>query len=45
MSKVYVAGIGMIPFLKPGANDPYTIMGAEATRRALADASLDYPVV
>ncbi|MBR0781887.1 lipid-transfer protein [Bradyrhizobium iriomotense] len=45
MSKVYVAGVGMIPFLKPGANDPYTLMGAEATRRALGDAALDYAVV
>lgn len=45
MSKVYVAGVGMIPFLKPGANDPYTVMGAEATRRALGDAALDYAAV
>ncbi|TWB87790.1 acetyl-CoA acetyltransferase [Bradyrhizobium macuxiense] len=45
MSKVYVAGVGMIPFAKPGASDPYTTMGAEATRRALGDANLDYGAV
>ena len=31
-SRVYVAGVGMIPFVKPGANAPYHVMGAEATR-------------
>ena len=30
-SSVYVAGVGMIPFVKPGANAPYPVMGAEAT--------------
>ncbi len=39
---VYVAGVGMIPFTKPGANRPYPEMAAEATRAALADAGLDY---
>ena len=39
---VYVAGVGMIPFTKPGANRPYPEMAAEATRVALADAGLDY---
>jgi acetyl-CoA acetyltransferase len=32
----------MIPFVKPGANAPYHVMGAEAARLALADAGLDY---
>ena len=27
-SRVYVAGVGMIPFVKPGANAPYHVMGA-----------------
>jgi len=40
--KVYVAGVGMIPFTKPGASDPYHVMGARATRAALDDATLDY---
>ncbi|MDH2386550.1 lipid-transfer protein [Bradyrhizobium sp. CER78] len=41
-SRTYVAGVGMIPFVKPGANAPYHVMGAEATKLALADAGLDY---
>jgi len=38
----YVAGVGMIPFQKPGNSESYDLMGAEATRRALKDAGLDY---
>jgi len=40
--KVVVAGVGMIPFTKPGKTDPYDVMGAEAARRALVDAGIDY---
>ena len=40
--KVFVAGVGMIPFAKPGASAPYPEMGATATRAALADAVLAY---
>jgi len=43
--KVYVAGVGMIPFLKPGASGTYIEMGAEATRLALKDAGVDYKLV
>lgn len=39
---VYVAGVGMIPFKKPGASETYDVMGAGAVRQALADAGLDY---
>ena len=39
---VYVAGVGMIPFKKPGASESYDVMGAGAVRQALADAGLDY---
>jgi len=39
---VQVIGVGMIAFSKPGASKPYTEMGAEAVRVALADARLDY---
>jgi hypothetical protein len=39
-SSVYVAGVGMIPFVKPGANAPYPVMGAEAAKLALADAGV-----
>ncbi len=39
---VFVAGVGMIPFAKPGASASYDVMGAEAIRAALQDAGLDY---
>ncbi|MBI4695925.1 MAG: lipid-transfer protein [Gammaproteobacteria bacterium] len=42
MSKVIVAGVGMIPFTKPGANEPYPVMGSVAVRAALADAGIGY---
>jgi sterol carrier protein 2 len=32
----------MIPFVKPGASAPYHELGAEAAKRALADAGLEY---
>jgi acetyl-CoA acetyltransferase len=41
-NKVFVAGVGMIPFKKPGTSDPYDVMGATAVRQALADAGLSY---
>jgi len=44
-SPVHVAGVGMIPFVKPGANDPYHLMGAEAARLALRDAGLGYDAI
>ncbi|MEJ8845809.1 lipid-transfer protein [Variovorax rhizosphaerae] len=44
-SKVVVAGIGMIPFKKPGQGDTYPVMGAEAVRLALADAGVGYEAV
>lgn len=40
--RVIVAGVGMIPFAKPGASAPYHEMGAEAARLALSDASVAY---
>jgi sterol carrier protein 2 len=40
--KVVVAGVGMIPFVKPSAAEPYTVMGPRAIRMALADAGLAY---
>jgi acetyl-CoA acetyltransferase len=39
---VYVAGVGMIPFAKPGAHEPYPVMAATALRAALADAGITY---
>jgi sterol carrier protein 2 len=40
--KVLVAGVGMIPFSKPGQSPSYTEMGAHALREALRDAGIDY---
>ena len=42
---VLVAGVGMIPFTKPGANEPYPAMAFKATRAALEDAGIDYGLV
>jgi sterol carrier protein 2 len=41
-NEVHVAGVGMIPFAKPGASESYDVMAAGAVRAALADAGLDY---
>lgn len=41
-NKTCVAGVGMIPFVKPSQSKPYDQMGAEACRLALADAGLNY---
>ena len=35
---VYVIGVGMVPFTKPGASEPYPQMAAKAVNAALADA-------
>jgi acetyl-CoA acetyltransferase len=40
--KVIVAGVGMIPFAKPGASETYDVMGATAAAAALADAGIGY---
>jgi sterol carrier protein 2 len=42
---VLVAGVGMVPFCKPGKSPPYDAMGADAIRLALADAGIDYRLV
>src|ERR1700712_4227647 len=42
---VYVAGVGMIPFTKPGANEPYPQMASRATQQALSDAGIGYEQV
>lgn len=44
-NKAVVAGVGMTPFVKPGSNEPYTVMGAAAINEALADAGIDYAQV
>ncbi|MBM9467821.1 lipid-transfer protein [Nakamurella leprariae] len=43
--KAVVAGVGMTPFVKVGTSAPYFQMAAEAGRRALDDAGIDYDAV
>lgn len=40
-----VAGIGMVPFAKPGASAPYDEMGSDAIRLVLEDADVSYDLV
>jgi acetyl-CoA acetyltransferase len=44
-SPAIVAGVGMVPFSKPGACEPYFEMAAKAVRAALADAGVAYDQV
>ena len=44
-ARVVVAGVGMIPFAKPGASDPYDKMGALAAKLALDDAGISYDTI
>lgn len=39
---VHVAGVGMIPFMKPSASEEYFVMGEKAARAALKDAGVAY---
>src|SRR5438552_15923411 len=39
---VVVAGVGMVPFAKPGRSDPYTVMASTAARAALREAGIEY---
>jgi sterol carrier protein 2 len=40
--KVRVAGVGMIPFTKPGQSEDWDVMAEQAVRLALTDAGLSY---
>src|SRR5690349_5533555 len=42
MDSIRVAGVGMIPFAKPGRSASYEQMGSAAARAALEDAGLSY---
>lgn len=42
---VCVAGVGMVPFAKPGASASYVEMGKQAIETALKDAGLSYDAV
>lgn len=39
---IVVAGVGMTPFTKPGANEPYPQMASKAIKAALADAGITF---
>jgi len=43
--KVIVAGVGMIPFKKPGQSESYDVMGGKAALAALADAGIGYKLI
>ena len=42
MAHVNIVGVGMTPFVKPGTEESYDLIGANATCMALADAGIDY---
>ena len=42
---VLVAGVGMIPFTKPGASESYDVMASKAIKLALEDAGLEFDVI
>ena len=44
-NKIVIAGVGMIPFKKPGQSESYDKMGSTAVRNALEDAGLEYPQI
>ena len=45
MPKAYIAGVGMIPFVKPNKSETYDKMAELAVRAALADAGIEYSQV
>jgi acetyl-CoA acetyltransferase len=45
MNDVVIAGVGMIPFTKPSAGEPYPKMASNAARAALTDAGIDYSLI
>ena len=44
-NKTIIAGVGMVPFGKPGASAPYDEMGEQAIRSALSDAGLGFELI
>ena len=40
--KVYVIGVGLIDFTKPGASEDYDVMASKAMTKALKNASVEY---
>ena len=43
--KAFVAGVGMSPFVKPGANEVYPVMAHKAGHLALEDAGIGYDAI
>jgi sterol carrier protein 2 len=43
--KAQVIGVSMVKFAKPGANEPYEVMGSNAIRGALEDAGIGYDAI
>jgi acetyl-CoA acetyltransferase len=41
VSRVVIAGVGMVRFAKPGSHEPYRVMAARAIRSAVDDAGID----
>ena len=41
-NKAKIAGVGMIPFVKPGQSEQWDVMAEQATRLALKDAGIEY---
>jgi|TARA_E500000305_G_C4029663_1_gene244237 acetyl-CoA C-acetyltransferase len=44
-SDIVIAGVGMVPFAKPGRSPAYDVMGEQAARLALTDAGINYALV
>lgn len=42
---VLIAGVGMVPFVRPGHCASYDVMAEKAVRLALADAGIDYKLI
>ncbi|SFQ55665.1 lipid-transfer protein [Amycolatopsis rubida] len=40
MQRVFVSGVGMVPFSAPSRSEPYDVLAAAAVRAALADAGI-----
>src|SRR6185312_13629335 len=45
MQSVVMAGVGMVPFTKPGRGETYDAMGEMAARAALTDAGIEYRAI
>src|SRR5437870_3087911 len=45
MSKSYIAGVGMTPFVKPGQNESFDRMAEAAIRAAVRDAGIEFSLI